>query len=107
MQQLCALWPVTPASPGIKTRVVSQVPALLISGEHDPVTPPSAAELASQSLPNARRITLAEQGHIGMFRACMPRLIADFLDRGTANELDTACAASAKALPIFTGANGP
>ena len=107
MRQLCALWPVAMASHDIKTPVTSDAPALLISGENDPVTPPSTAELASQSLPNARRITLAEQGHIGVFRACMPRLVADFFDQGSAKDLDITCAESAKALPLFTGANGP
>lgn len=43
-----------------------QVPALVIVGEHDRLTPPAYAEFLARSLPNATLVTIARAGHMPM-----------------------------------------
>jgi pimeloyl-ACP methyl ester carboxylesterase len=79
----------------------SGVPALLLSGEADPATPPRWAEELLKVLPNARHVVLAGQGHGVFARGCVPRLVADFLEAGSAAALDLACAAAIRPPPVF------
>jgi hypothetical protein len=50
----CEAWPVSAADEAIAEPVTSDVPVLLISGAFDPITPPAAAELAAETLTEAR-----------------------------------------------------
>ena len=103
----CKTWPVTQADPALKQPVDTDVPMFLLSGAVDPVTPPVEAEKVAAHAKNARHLVLAEQGHIGVVRGCVPRLVAEFIDEPTAGNLDTSCAARTHALPFFSGPNGP
>lgn len=71
--------------------VVSDVPALLLSGGFDPITPPAWADLAAETLSQGQIITLPEVGH-GVIRSsdCMARLAAAYLDAPT-DPLETTC----------------
>jgi pimeloyl-ACP methyl ester carboxylesterase len=100
-RKICAAWPVAPVSPAWRSPWRSEVPALLLSGEADPVTPPRWADLLARDLPNARQIVLAGQGHGVFSRGCVPRLVADFLDAGSAARLDLSCAAAIRPPPPF------
>ncbi|MFT3916964.1 MAG: alpha/beta hydrolase [Anaeromyxobacteraceae bacterium] len=104
---LCASWPVKPVDDAVFRRTVKiQAPALLMSGEADPVTPPRWAELAAQDLPRAKHLVLPGQGHGVFFRGCMPRVAAAFLEAGTADGLDTGCLERVRAAPPFLDAQG-
>jgi pimeloyl-ACP methyl ester carboxylesterase len=105
-REVCARWPVKAVPAEWRTPVRSDVPALLLSGEADPVTPPRWAERAALGMPNARHVVLAGHGHGTLQRGCVPRLVADFLERGTAAELDTSCAARARPAALFLDAQG-
>jgi pimeloyl-ACP methyl ester carboxylesterase len=100
-RKVCAAWPVAPVPPAWRAPSRSEVPALLLSGEADPVTPPRWAELLAGELPNARHVVLAGQGHGVFSRGCVPRLVADFLEAGSAGGLDLACAATIRPPPVF------
>jgi pimeloyl-ACP methyl ester carboxylesterase len=104
--RLCAAWPVTAAPASFHDRVRSDVPALLLSGEADPVTPPRWAELLREDLPRARHLVLPGQGHGVFFRGCLPRLAAAFVEAGTADGLDLACLERAHPAPPFLDAQG-
>jgi pimeloyl-[acyl-carrier protein] methyl ester esterase len=56
-------------------------PALLISGQHDRVTPPSASAWLAQALPNARHVELARAGHAPFLSHAgeTARLLQEFL----------------------------
>ena len=58
----------------------SDVPALLVSGGMDPVTPPAYGTLVARDLPNSRHIIAPGYGHIVTPHACGPRLMAAFVD---------------------------
>jgi len=100
-RKLCSAWPVKSVAAAWRAPFRSDAPALLLSGEADPVTPPRWADLLARDLPNSRQIVLAGQGHGVFGRGCVPQLVADFLDEGSAAGLDTACAAAIRPPPVF------
>lgn len=103
----CTVWPRGESSSASREPVESLVPALLLSGERDPVTPPAYADTVAATLPNSLQIVAAGQGHNIFFRGCVPGLIADFLEAGTTAQLDTACVDRLQAQPFFTSFTGP
>lgn len=76
-----------------------EMPALLLSGALDPVTPPARAERARATLPQAQHVVAAHSGHIVSGRGCSPALLRRFLDAPT-QPVDAACLAEI-ALPAF------
>jgi pimeloyl-ACP methyl ester carboxylesterase len=92
----CEGWPVRDLGPDLQTPVVSDVPALLISGERDPATPSSNGERAARTLKRARRVVVPDGSHYleGMQGGdCVHGLVAAFIEAGTAEKLDTSCLA--------------
>jgi pimeloyl-ACP methyl ester carboxylesterase len=108
LEALCSVWPHGPVDADFHAPFTSEVPALLLSGEDDPVTPPRYAAEAARSFPYSRQIVLAGFGHGQLTAPCMDRVIARFLARPAAVAvLDIACTRAARPLPFFTSANGP
>ena len=92
----CEGWPIRTLGPDLHAPIVSDVPALLISGERDPATPAAGAERVSRTLKRSRRLVIADGGHgtDGMQgNDCPMGLIAAFIEAGTAEGLDTSCIA--------------
>lgn len=60
----------------------SRVPALLLSGAFDPMTPRQYAHDVARTLPNALHVVIADAGHstLSDFEACQTRLAVTFLD---------------------------
>jgi pimeloyl-ACP methyl ester carboxylesterase len=85
---------------------VSQVPALILSGGHDPVTPPRAGELMTRHFARHRHIVVDNASHNTSFSGCMPRLIAQFIADGHADELDDRCVAEIAWPPAVVGTPG-
>jgi len=105
-RRVCAEWPVRPMPAAWRTPVRAKVPALLLSGAADPVTPPRWGELAAKDLEGARHVVLPGQGHGVFMRGCLPRLAARFVEQGTASGLDVSCAARSVPAPLFIDAMG-
>lgn len=61
--QECAAWNVPRASASVTEAVVSDIPTLLTSGGHDPVTPPTNAEIAARGLSRHYAYTFPSMGH--------------------------------------------
>jgi pimeloyl-ACP methyl ester carboxylesterase len=74
---VCQAWKVDP-NPLVAVR--SDVPALVLAGTYDPITPPSWAEMAASTLPNSRYQLVAGSGH-GTWLAgdCPKQLVTAFL----------------------------
>jgi len=104
---LCRDWPRGLLDADLKAPLRSDVPALLLSGEADPVTPPAYGALAARGFSDVRHLVLAGQGHGQFATGCVPQLLRRFLELGTTRELDTRCAALARAAPFFLDFNGP
>jgi len=92
----CEGWPTRDLGPDLHAPVVSEVPALLISGERDPATPPSDGERVARTLKRARHVVVPDGGHNtdGMQGGdCVHGLTAAFIEAGTVEGLDTSCIA--------------
>jgi pimeloyl-ACP methyl ester carboxylesterase len=106
-REACARWPVTPVDASFHAPLQAGVPALLLSGEADPVTPPRWAELAASTLPASRHLVVPGAAHGTLFRGCVPRLLAAFLAAGRADGLDASCLERQRAAPFFLDLAGP
>jgi pimeloyl-ACP methyl ester carboxylesterase len=60
---LCRAWGTPAAEPVENQPVTSDVPTLVLSGQLDPITPPSWGELAAQTLSNGFYFELPNAGH--------------------------------------------
>lgn len=106
MQLQCAQWPTKPMSDDFFEPVRADVPTLLLSGEWDPVTPPSYGDIVAADLPNARHLVLRGQGHIVMRAGCMPDLIDDFVSTASSDGLQMECLESLGPPAIFLSTTG-
>jgi len=104
---MCSVWPKGPVKPGFKEPVVSAVPVLLLSGEHDPITPPAYAAQAAKTLSNSRHLIAPGQGHTVLSRGCIPKLAAEFLDALDPKGLAVGCVKELGDSPLFVRFTGP
>ncbi|QWT19912.1 alpha/beta hydrolase [Bacillus sp. NP157] len=102
----CSVWPHGKRPADFHQPLRSDLPALLMSGEYDPVTPPRYGDEVLKGLPNGRHLVLKGQGHNVVARGCMPRLLNDFIDKADAKSLDTTCLERLTPQPVFVGFNG-
>jgi pimeloyl-ACP methyl ester carboxylesterase len=86
----CREWVRGPVPKDVHELVRSQVPVLLLSGARDSVTPPQFADRVAKQLPASRHIIFPESSH-GNWGFCGLKLMADFIDKGSAEGLDVSC----------------
>lgn len=103
----CANWPRGSVDASYFEPVTSNVPTLVLSGEVDPVTPPSWGALVVQHLRNGRHLVAPATGHGVVQTSCGNRLIAAFIDAGTSGGLDTSCLEEGSRPPFFLTPSGP
>lgn len=103
----CEIWPHGDAPDDFHQPFTSLAPALLLSGEYDPVTPPEYGERALRQFANGRHLIVAGQGHNVAGRGCVPTLIHHFLRSGHVENLDTDCLQQMGDTPFFTTLLGP
>lgn len=104
--EACAIWPHRKPEDSHVLPVVSDVPVLLISGEWDPVTPPTLADHAARTLSNSRHIVIPGSGHIfdGMsgIEECLDPLILGFFETAILDDVDDRCVSQMKAPSFVT-----
>jgi pimeloyl-ACP methyl ester carboxylesterase len=96
--QVCTQWPRGDVPASFQAPFKSDVPVLLLSGEFDPVTPPEASNALLGGLSHGRQIIMRNATHNSY--DCGERLARDFIERGTAQGLDTSCAEQIKREPF-------
>jgi pimeloyl-ACP methyl ester carboxylesterase/membrane protease YdiL (CAAX protease family) len=101
----CREWPRSDLPADFAAPVRSDVPALILSGRLDPVTPPYWGEQVATFLPKARQVVFAASSHFPE-SPCASALVAKFLEQGTAMTLDTRCAASETRPPFVVPSSG-
>jgi pimeloyl-ACP methyl ester carboxylesterase len=104
---ICRIWPHGPVDADLHLPLRSEVAALLLSGGDDPVTPPANAVSAARGLSHALSLVLPGFGHGQLTAPCVDRLLARFLELGSASGLDSSCTRNAHPMPFFTSVNGP
>ena len=105
-KKTCDYWPHIRVDSDFKDPVSSDLPTLLLSGELDPVTPPSFAETTMQTLTNAQHLVAKGQGHNVFPLGCMPEIITDFFEEPE-EELDIECMNDFNYTPFFINMMGP
>jgi pimeloyl-ACP methyl ester carboxylesterase len=103
----CAIWPKGTVHADYYRPIVSDVPALVLSGDVDPVTPPGWGVSVVKHLSRGAHIVLPSTGHGVVSTPCGNRLVSDFLEQGSADGLNTACVASVRRPPFFVTPAGP
>jgi pimeloyl-ACP methyl ester carboxylesterase len=99
-EALCRAWDASAPKPSVFAPVVSDVPALLLAGEYDPITPPSWADTAAATLRQSETYHALGTGHAVITRgACPLKLIGTFLDQLTARSAAACLAGIGK--PVF------
>lgn len=84
-----------PAAPGpFNAPVESDIPALVLAGSYDPITPPDGTRAVAERLPNSTFVLVEPGGHAVIdFSECMRDIGLAFLTDPTAT-LDASCAAA-------------
>ncbi len=103
----CKRWPAGVLDDDLREPVRSDVPALVLSGEFDPITPPAWGEKILPGLSNSRHLVAPGQGHGVIGRGCVPKLAAQFISDLDAQALDTTCLDTLAPFPFFIDVLGP
>ncbi|MCA9981127.1 MAG: alpha/beta hydrolase [Anaerolineales bacterium] len=104
---VCEDWPTTAVSEQMFAPLTSDIPTLLLSGEADPITPPYYADEVAETLTDKQHIVLDGYGHGILSVGCVPTIVTDFVEAGTAVDLDTTCTAEITPPPFFISPVGP
>jgi TAP-like protein len=88
---VCQSWRAGTTSSRFNKLVASEVPALVLAGEHDPVTPPAGSRRVARHLQHATVIETRGGGH-GVFRTnpCAEQIVVAFVANPTLRP-DTSC----------------
>jgi pimeloyl-ACP methyl ester carboxylesterase len=106
-QQACGFWPRGRVDESFYEPVRSAIPTLVLSGEVDPVTPPSWGDEVAKTLSNSAHIVLPGTGHTAGGTGCGQRIMREFIDEGSPADLDTSCATKVKRPAFFLSPAGP
>jgi pimeloyl-ACP methyl ester carboxylesterase len=90
----CKDWPRGKLPAGFGEEVKSDVPVLIVVGDNDPATPPSAARSAVSRLSNGRVMVVPYGGHTSqglIGEECVKNVAARFLETADQRSLDVTC----------------
>jgi pimeloyl-ACP methyl ester carboxylesterase len=104
--EICKTWPHTPTPASFKQPIRSDTPVLLLSGEADPVTPPSNGDQVAATLSHSLHLVAPGQGHNIIYRGCIPILASEFIEN-TDTEMDVSCVDKIQPSPFFVNYSGP
>ena len=107
MDVVCSVWPAGPVDEDLGASLNTDIPALLLSGSADPITPPSYAMRAASGLRRAWLLTGEHQGHGQLPVGCMPEVIATFVEQRGLEDGDADCINESFVMPFFTTFSGP
>jgi len=105
--RVCEFWPKGKVDASFYEPVTSDRPALLLSGEVDPVTPPSWGAETAAHLSKSTHVVVSSTGHGVINTGCGLRMMRAFIKAGSAEGLDTRCATAVTRPPFFVTPAGP
>jgi pimeloyl-ACP methyl ester carboxylesterase len=103
----CEFWPRAEIDPSYFAKTPSDIPALILSGELDPLTPPSWGEQVASYWRNLRHVVIPGTAHRTIVAGGVLNLIRAFLDKGSAADLDVSFTQHLKRPPFFISPSGP
>lgn len=94
----CKIWPAGHLPEGWDAPKGSKVPMLFMTGSLDVITSPVLARKIAAPFPNAKVVEIAHGTHLLVGQPgeddCVLRIEAEFLENGSADGVDTSCAAA-------------
>ena len=87
----CSVWPKYRPNASFYQAVTADIPTLILSGDLDPVTPPSNGELTDKSLPNSHHIVVQHAAHTVAMSTCAADIVAEFIKSAKPDGLDESC----------------
>jgi pimeloyl-ACP methyl ester carboxylesterase len=106
-QQACSFWPRGKVDDSFYEPVTSAIPTLVMSGEVDPVTPPTWGEQVAATLSNSKHVVIRGTGHTAGGTGCGQRIMREFIQEGSAAGLDTSCIDKIRRPAFFLSPAGP
>jgi pimeloyl-ACP methyl ester carboxylesterase len=103
----CAFWPRGTVEPAYFDNTPSDIPALILSGALDPITPPVWGQEIASQWKNSKLVVVPGSGHGAWSHGCVVKLMDEFLNAGSVANLDTSCANRVERPPFFLGPAGP
>ena len=104
--QACPLWPRYSVDESFYDSVTTNIPTLILSGNLDPVTPPSNGEKSAATLPNSHHIVSKNSAHIVASTPCGVDIVNEFIETLDPKGLDESCLAELKSETFMTHLNG-
>ena len=96
----CDGWPTAPLPPAFRTPLRSSIPALLLTGDLDPITPPTYAERVAVNLDRSNVLRLPNRSHSDV-DSCVAGIIEEFIVSG-GTKPNAGCLADTPPLSFFT-----
>ena len=99
----CKRWPRGEVPSDFNNALTMDAPVLLISGEHDPVTPPASGDALARGLPNALHVVVANESHgaFGAWPTCLKPMVTKLFESGSVSGIDAGCAATVQRPPFI------
>lgn len=107
LESACEIWPKAPLPAIYREDVRSEAPALLLSGDLDPITPPHWGDEMAKVLPNSLHLLAPGTGHNVSPFGCAADLIDQFIDQGDLEGIDGSCLQELARPSFFTHSSGP
>ncbi len=104
--QACPLWPKYSVDEAFYNSVTTNIPTLILSGNLDPVTPPSNGDKSALTLPNNHHIISKNNAHIVASTPCGIDIVNEFLETLDPKGLDESCLTELKSETFMTHLNG-
>lgn len=105
-RQMCSRWPRGPLPAEVDRVRPLRMPALILSGDLDPVTPPRWGEAMKAHFPEALHVVVPGAGHNTSATGCVPDLIAEFIAKGNTAGLDAVCVKTVRRPPFVIDPSG-
>jgi len=105
-KMVCPSWPQYRPSDAFYQTVTADIPTLILSGNLDPVTPPSYGEYSAKSLPNNHHIIIENAAHTVAMNTCASDIMNEFLTSLRPKELDESCLDDVPSESFMTNLNG-
>jgi pimeloyl-ACP methyl ester carboxylesterase len=101
------VWPAGTLDDNLHRPLTSDKPVLILSGENDPITPVRYGERVLAQFSSGKHLVVKGAGHGQLATACVPQLLARFVELGKTTGLDTECVNGTTAAPFLLDFTGP
>jgi pimeloyl-ACP methyl ester carboxylesterase len=106
LQTVCSVWPRGMIDLNLHAPLNSDVPALLLSGANDPVTPAAYGERAARGYRRGTHVIVPGQGHGQLNNPCIAQVITKFINTLPGN-LNLDCVDKQAAASFMLNASSP